>query len=633
MSLDRRRFLNACGSLGFASTLLPGVLFTIAAKAEDPRVTPEMIDEAAIIAGVPIATDQKDAMLSILNSNRKGFAELRALNIPNSVPPAIIFNPMPPGQEPTPPPAGADLRKPLHVSSAPAIAGKDVPKDLNELAFATVRELGELVRRRKVSSVALTEMYIARLKKYDPTLHFVVTITEERALTQAKEADKEIAAGKYRSHLHGLPWGGKDLLAVKGYRTTWGAGGFEDQMIGEDAVVVQRLDAAGAVLIAKLSLGSLAQGDRWFGGQTRNPWNPEQGSSGSSAGPGSATSAGCVAFSIGSETTGSISGPATRCGVTGLRPTFGLVPRTGAMTLAWSLDKLGPICRSVEDCALVMQAIWGPDGQDEACQNAWFQWNADFDWKKLRVGYLKDDFEKPWVQPTPPPAEDATAEEKKVYERRKATEPAQLASREYDRKFDLAALDVFRKMGVQLIPVTFPEFPYDAMCGIINAESAAAFDSLTLSGRDKLLTQASGSSWPNTWRAARFYPAVEYIQANRARTLAIRAFAKLFEQVDVIVTPTSGPSNQVAVTNQTGHPAIIIPNGVRGKDAPAPIAFAGPASAGPAGAGGGGNQGGGPNTPVSLTFLGGLFKDAETCALAHAYQQATGFHKLYPTLA
>jgi Asp-tRNA(Asn)/Glu-tRNA(Gln) amidotransferase A subunit family amidase len=634
MSLDRRGFLTVCSQFGFAATLLPGVLYAAAARSEDKRITAEMIDQAAVIAGIPIEPDQKAAMLSTLNQNRMGFDELRALDMPNSVPPAFVFDPMPPGQKPTPPPAGADHRKPLNVSAAPAIAMKEVPKDLNELAFCTVRELGELVRRKKVSSMDLTQMYIARLKKYDPLLHFVVTYTEERALEQAKVADKEIAAGKYRSILHGLPWGGKDLLAVKSYPTTWGAGGFEHQVIDEDAVVVQRLDAAGAVLIAKLSLGSLAQGDRWFGGQTRNPWNPEQGSSGSSAGPGSATAAGCVAFAIGSETTGSISGPATRCGVTGLRPTFGFVPRTGAMTLAWTLDKLGPLCRSVEDCALVMQAIWGPDGQDESCKNTWFQWNADFDWKKLRIGYLKDDFEKPWFQPTPPLADDATPEEKQAHEHRKAAEPALLASREYDRKFDLAALEVFKKMGVHLIPVAFPEFPYDAMRGIINAESAAAFDSLTLTGRDKLLVKASGSSWPNTWRAARFYPAVEYLQCMRVRELAIREFAKLFEQVDIIVTPTSGPSNQVAVTNQTGHLAVIVPNGVRGADAPPATSFGGGgAGTAPPAQGGGSNLNGGPDTPVSLTFLGGLFKDAETCAFAHAYQQATNFHKLHPKLA
>jgi hypothetical protein len=316
MSLDRRSFLQSCGRLGFASTLLPGVLYTMAARAEDKKITAAMIDEAAVIADVPIAEDQRAAMLSLLNANRKGYEEIRALNMPNSVTPAIIFDPMPPGQYPTPPPAGTNLRKPLHISPAPAIAAKGVPKDLNELAFCTVRELGELVRLKKVSSLALTEMYLSRLKKYNPKLNFYVTLTEERALAQAREADKEIATGKYRSILHGLPWGGKDLLAVKGYPTTWGAGGFEDQHFDFDATVVKRLDEAGAVLVAKLALGSLAQGDRWFRGQTKNPWNPLQGSSGSSAGPGSATSAGCVVFSIGSETTGSISGPSTRCGVT-----------------------------------------------------------------------------------------------------------------------------------------------------------------------------------------------------------------------------------------------------------------------------------------------------------------------------
>jgi Asp-tRNA(Asn)/Glu-tRNA(Gln) amidotransferase A subunit family amidase len=631
MSLDRRNFLSACGSLGFASTLLPGALFAIAAKADDPKITAAMIDRAALIAGISVEPDQKTAMLTLLNTNRKGFDELRALKMPNSVPPAIVFDPLPPGMKPTPPPAGADLRKPLHVTPAPAIASKEVPKDLNELAFCTARELGELVRLKKVSSLDLTEMYIARLKKFAPKLYFVITITEERALAQAREADKEIAAGKYRGMLHGLPWGGKDLLAVKGYPTTWGAGGFEDQMLDYDATVVQRLDEAGAVLVAKLTLGALAQGDRWFGGQTRNPWNTEQGSSGSSAGPASATSAGCVAFSIGSETGGSISGPSTRCGVTGFRPTFGFVPRTGAMTLSWTMDKLGPICRSVEDCALVMQAIWGPDGWDEACQDASFQWNSEFDWKKLRVGYLKDDFDMPWMQSTPLPADDATPEEKTAYARRKSMEPAQFAAREYDRKFDLAALDVLKKkMGIELIPVEIPKFPYDVMRSTFTIEGAAAFDDLTLTGRDKLLFERSQSTWPNSFRAERFYPAVEYIQIQRARTLAIRAFAKLFDEVDVIVTPTTGPSGQVTVTNLTGHPAVIVPNGLRGKDAPITPAALIP---GAAGAGSLGSPGGGPNTPVSLTFLGGLYKDAHACALAHAYQQATGFHKLHPPLA
>jgi Asp-tRNA(Asn)/Glu-tRNA(Gln) amidotransferase A subunit family amidase len=640
MSLDRRQFLSSCGKLGFASTLLPGALYTIAAAAESKRVTAEMIDQAALIAGITIEPDQKAQMLAALNTNLKGFEELRALKMPNSIPPAFIFDPMPPGQQPTPTAAGTDTRKPLHISPAPAIASKEVPRNLNELAFCTVRELGELVRRKKVSSLGLTQMYLARLKKYDPVLHFVITLTEDRALAQAKEADRDIAAGKYRGILHGLPWGGKDLLAVKGYPTTWGAGGFEDQVFDYDATVVQRLDAAGAVLVAKLSLGALAGGDKWFGGRTRNPWNTEQGSSGSSAGPGSATASGCVAFSIGSETGGSISGPSTKCGVTGFRPTFGLVPRTGAMTLSWTMDKLGPMCRSVEDCALVLQAIWGPDGQDEACRNASYQWNAELDWKKLRIGYLKDDFEKPWEPTSEPLPADATDQQKKAYERIKAEQPAQRLRREYDRKYDLAALDVLKnKMGVQLIPVEIPKFPWDIMRTIYTTEGAAAFEEMTLSGRDKILYDRSQSSYANSFRTAHFFPAVEYIQANRARTLAIRALAEVYQQVDIIVTPTTGASNQVTVTNLTGQPAVIVPNGLRGADSP-------PAGAGGGGGGAGGaayaapagpsdpdSQSGGPNTPLSITFLGTLYKDDQVLAFAHAYQQAAGFINLHPPYA
>ena len=297
------------------------------------------------------------------------------------------------------------------------------------------------------------------------------------------------------------------------------------------------------------------------------------------------------------------------------------------------MDKLGPMCRSVEDCALVMQAIWGPDDQDEAMPATWYQWDADFDWKKLRIGYLKDDFEKPWTPPVVPLPDDATPEEKRAYDRRIAAQPAQIASREYDRKFDLAALEVLKKMGVELIPVEIPKFPYDAMRFIYNIEGAAAFEQMTLSGRDKILYERSQSSYANAFRTAHFYPAVEYIQANRARTLAIRALAKVYEKVDIIVTPTNA-SDQVTVTNLTGQPAVIVPNGLRGPDAPkSPAgdagAFAG--AAGAPGAGGGGeNQGGGPNTPVSITFLGTLYKDAEVLAFAHEYQKAAGFLNLHP---
>ena len=620
MSFDRRAFLAISARFGLSSTLFPGALYTLAAQAQSasaapdknlPKITPEMIDQAAALAGITIAADQKAMMLDGLNEQRAGYAAIRKLQLPNSVPPAYIFDPLPPG-------ATVNTERRDAVYSA-AVA--TMPANLEDLAFATIPQLADLVRRKKVSSLDLTQMYIARLRKYDPVLHFAITITEDRALAQAREADSEIAAGKYRGPLHGLPWGAKDLLSVKGYPTTWGAGGFEKQTIDTDATVVQRLDAAGAVLIAKTTLGALAMGDKWFGGRTRNPWNPSQGSSGSSAGSAAATSAGCVAFAIGSETLGSISSPSTRCGVTGLRPTFGFVPRTGAMALSWTMDKLGPICRAVEDCAIVLTAIYGPDGQDLATRNAAFNWNAELDWKSLRVGYIASEFEpdKP-PAPTEKQAEPATAEEKKKREAHEREMAAFRARRAYDRKYDLAALDKLRSMGVNLIPVKLPELPYGAMTALLTAEAAAAFDELTTTGRDKLLTEQGVEDWPNDFRISRFYPAVEYVQANRARSLAIRQISELFKQVDVIVASTN--SEQLVATNLTGHPAVIVPNGLRGADAPTP----------PKVDTGDDDQIGGPGTPVSITFLGGHYEDAKLCAFARAYQEATGFHKQHPKL-
>lgn len=614
--LDRREFMRVCSGMGFGATLFPGVLW---AQAQGkPKITKDMIDAAAEIADVKIADEYKDMMLSDLNNAAKGYDAIYALHIANSVAPALLFDPVLPGMK-------FEMQKrPMRISKAPAIAASGVPKNLEELAFATCREQAELLRTKKVSSVALTEMYLERLKRYDPQLKFTVTLTEERALAKAKEADREIAAGKYRGPLHGLTWGAKDLLATKGYRTTWGAGGYEDQRIEDDATVVQRLDAAGAVLAAKLTLGALAQGDNWFGGKTRNPWNPKQGSSGSSAGPASATAAGCVAFSIGSETLGSISSPSTRCGCTGLRPTFGFVPRTGAMALSWSMDKLGPICRSVEDCALVLDAIYGPDGHDRTVKNAAFNWDAELDWRKLRVGYLQSDFErKPGDQQRGQEKEEpaATPEEQKKREEAKKRREAGIARAEYDRRFNDAALAKLREMGVQLIPIEMPKFPYDAMVPMLLAESAAAFDDLTRSGRDKLLTQQKANDWPNTFRAARFIPAVEYIQASRARQLAMEAVGKTIEKVDVIVAPTQ--SQQLVITNLTGHPALILPNGLRGADAPPPNSIED----------GSDDNVAGPGTPTSLTFLGHLYGEAKLLAFARAYQEATGFHRQHPSLS
>jgi Asp-tRNA(Asn)/Glu-tRNA(Gln) amidotransferase A subunit family amidase len=597
--------------MGLASTLLPGVLW--AQVKGTTKITKEMIDAAAGVADVAISDEYKQMMLDNLNEQAKGYDAIYALHIPNSVEPALLFDPVLASTK------YETQKKATRISAAPNITA---PKNIEDLAFATVRELGELVRTRKVSATALTEMYLERLKRYDAKLKSTVTLTEERARAQAKEADREIATGKYRGPLHGLPWGAKDLLATKGYRTTWGAGGFEKQMIDEDATVVQRLDAAGAVLVAKLTLGALAEGDVWFGGKTRNPWNPAQGSSGSSAGPASATAAGCVAFSIGSETLGSISSPSTRCGCTGLRPTFGLVPRTGAMALSWSMDKLGPICRAVEDCALVLGAIYGPDGKDRAVKNAAFNWDAELDWRKLRVGYLKSDFERaPGAQEDAEKEEPAVSEEekKKREEQRKRREAFQ-ARAAYDRRYNEAALAKLREIGVKLAPVEMPKFPYDPMVTMLTAEAAAAFDDLTRSGRDELLTAQGADDWPNTFRSARFIPAVEYIQASRARRLAMEAVAKAFDGFDVIVAPTG--SQQLVITNLTGQPALILPNGFRGDDAPKP----------PKEDNGEDDNIGGPGTPVSLTFLGNLYGEAQLLALARAYQEATGFHRKHPAL-
>jgi Asp-tRNA(Asn)/Glu-tRNA(Gln) amidotransferase A subunit family amidase len=634
MTLDRRKFLTACSRAGITSALLPGILYTLAAQAQDaagpnadtdqskpPKITSEMIDQAAVLAGVgPFTTEQKQMMMDGLVDQNGSVKAIRALRLDNSVAPAFVFHPLPAvkAREDTSARPRDEAAKGKNVDLL--ITPPSMPPRIEDLAFSTVDELGWLLANRKVTSVALTQMYLDRLKRLDSKLHFSITLTEERALAQAKAADAEIAAGKYRGPLHGIPWGAKDLLAVKGYPTTWGAGGFEHQQFDEDATVVQRLDAAGAVLVAKLTLGALAMGDKWYGGRTRNPWNPNQGSSGSSAGPASAVAAGCVPFAIGSETLGSISSPSTRCGVTGLRPTFGFVPRTGAMALSWTMDKLGPITQTAQDCAMVLEAIHGPDGKDTSVAPADFRWDPSLDWKKLRIGYLKSEFDPPEPLKLPEAAASETAEEKKKREERIAAMKVNRARRDYDRRYDLAALEKLKAMGVNLIPVELPKLPYGAMVPLLGAEAAAAFDDLTRSGRDKLLTEQGVEDWPNSFRISRFYPAVDYIQANRARTLAIQQVSALFDQVDIIATPTNG--TQLVATNLTGHPALIVPNGLRGADAPRP----------PKIDDGDNDDIGGPGTPVSLTFLAGHYQDAKLAAFGWAYQQATGFHKLHPKL-
>jgi Asp-tRNA(Asn)/Glu-tRNA(Gln) amidotransferase A subunit family amidase len=561
---DRRAFMGYFASLGLGSTLLPGVLW--ARIADGAELTTETIACAEEIAGIELAPEQRELILEDVKEHQKAIETLHKIPLPNDVPPALVFNPLLPGMTIEPP----TKKLPMARSRASL---REAPGTIEELAFAPVTELSELIRRRKVTSTQLTRMYLDRLRRYDPVLHAVVTLTEERALRQARAADEEIARGRYRGPLHGIPWGAKDLLATKDYPTTWGVAMNREQMLGEDATVVQRLDEAGAVLVAKLTLGELAWGDVWFGEMTRNPWKPEQGASGSSAGPGSATAAGLVGFSIGSETLGSISSPSTRNGVTGLRPTFGRIPKTGAMALSWSMDKLGPMCRSAEDCALVFDAIHGADGKDLSAFSAPFHWNARLKPNQLRIGFFQ-----------------------KAFERDDESYP--------NKKFDLATLDVLRSLGATLIPVEVPEFGYDAMSLILSAEAGAAFDEITRTGRIDEMKRQGKNTWPTTFRAARFIPAVEYINANRARTLAMHAWAELFRGVDVIVTPTFGTS-QLLATNLTGHPAVILPNGFREED----------------------------GTPVSITFLGGLFGEDKLLAVAHAYQSATDFHLKHPALS
>ena len=570
---DRRRFLAYFSAIGLGGTLLPGVLWARAAGGEE--ITVATIACAEEIAGLKFSEEQRQQMVDGLKNQESQIEQLHAIKLENSVAPAVHFDPVPPG---------VMLALPAkHASVRSRVAPRAVPANLEELAFLPVTELAELVRRRKVTSMQLTEMYLGRIKRYDPVLQAVITLTEERARRQAAAADAEIARGKYRGPLHGIPWGAKDLLAVKGYKTTWGAGPYRDQIIDADATVVQRLDAAGAVLLAKLTLGELAQGDIWFGGTTKNPWNVAQGSSGSSAGPASAAAAGLVGFAIGTETLGSISSPSTRNGVTGLRPTFGRVPRTGAMALSWTMDKIGPIARSVEDCALVLEAIHGPDNLDRTVKDIPFSWDATLKPTSLRVGYNKAAFE--------------LAERNDKNQLQHGT-----------KRFDDAALDVLRRLGVPLIPVELPEMPYGAMRLVLVAEGAAAFDELTRSGRDRELVQQTPRDWANTFRTARFIPAVDYVNANRARTLAMQKWHALFQTVDVIVTPTNVGS-QLTATNLTGHPAVILPSGFRDTSDTDTT-----------------------QVPVSLTFLGGLYQEAKLLAVAKAWQDATDFHRRHPVI-
>jgi Asp-tRNA(Asn)/Glu-tRNA(Gln) amidotransferase A subunit family amidase len=512
------------------------------------------------IAGLAFTEAERKLMLDGVNEQLEHYQKLRTVSIDNAVPPALAFDPRLPGMQ------FETRRKRSRFSRVRKL---HAPADLEEVAFWPMSQLAELIRTRQVSSVELTKMYLARLKRYDPVLKCVVTLTEDLALKQARRADREIARGQYRGRLHGIPYGAKDLLATRGIRTTWGAEPYRDQIFDYNATVVDRLAEAGAVLVAKLSLGALAWGDVWLDGVTTlNPWNLEEGSSGSSAGSASATAAGLVGFAIGTETLGSIVSPSTRCRVTGLRPTFGRVSRHGAMALSWTMDKIGPIGRSVEDCALVFDAIYGPDGRDLTVVDLPFNYDAGLDVTQLRVGYIKRAFEV-----------------------------------ERDNQVnDETSLAVLQSLGIRLIPIELPELPLEALEPILTAESAAAFDELTRSNHDDLLARQVKDAWPNTLRQARLIPAVEYIQANRVRTLAMQAMQSLMDKIDVYVAPSFGNAN-LLLTNLTGHPAVVVPNGVTVK-----------------------------GESSSLTFTGRLYGEAAALSVAKAYQDATRFHLRHPEL-
>jgi Asp-tRNA(Asn)/Glu-tRNA(Gln) amidotransferase A subunit family amidase len=513
------------------------------------KVTPEMIQQAEWIAGVELKPEDRESAAKGLSRALAGFKQLRAVKLDNSVPPAVLFNPAP-----TQPSPESNSRGHARPVEAPALGR---PQSGEDLAFLPVAALAALMRTRQVTSLELTKLYLDRLRRYDPALKCVITYTDELALRQAERADRELAAGHYRGPLHGIPWGAKDLIAWPGYKTTWGATPFKDQVIDTKATVAARLEEAGAVLVAKLSLGALAQGDEWFGTMTRNPWNVREGSSGSSAGSACATAAGLVGFALGTETLGSIVSPCSRCGTTGLRPTFGRVSRYGCMTLSWSMDKVGPIARTVEDCAIVFAAIHGFDGLDPTAVDRPFDWPSRRDLRSLRVGYI----------------ENNTA----VAER--------------------SELRVLTDLGVKLAPIKLPsKYPVGALTVILDAEASAVFDELTRQGVAQDL-----NTWPETFRQGQFIPAIEYLRANRIRTLVMREMEEIMSQVDLYVG-----GRDLTLANLTGHPTVVLPNGLRKR--------------------------GGVETPTSLTFTGRLFGEAELLAVAQAYQRATDFHLARPPM-
>jgi Asp-tRNA(Asn)/Glu-tRNA(Gln) amidotransferase A subunit family amidase len=578
---SRRRFLAHFTAAGLGGTLAPGVLWARMQDAGADRVTLAMLTDALKLSGIELNEEDRQAMVEAANTALERIEALRALHIPNDVSPPYHFSPVVAGMR-------VDrARHPWVMSKAPAVKR---PAQLEDVAFWPVRHLAELVRTKQVTSVELTRMYLARLHRHQPRLNHVVTFLDDHGLAEAERADKDIAAGRDKGPLHGIPWGCKDIISVKGVKTTWGSPAFTEQQFDYDASVVEMLRDAGAVLIAKLTTGELAAGDNWFGGQTKSPWDPTQGSSGSSAGPASATAAGDVAFAIGTETSGSILSPAARCGLVGLRPTFGRISRHGAMALSWTQDRLGPFCRHAEDCALVMQAIARPDGRDLSVTEVPFNWNAALDVRGLNVGILQASFDE-------------------------LTEPAAKANA-------AATLEALTALGIrQFLPVPVPDFDYDVSA--IGVESGAFFDEHARAGR---MAKARNRGRPN----GRLVSAVDFLQSQRARTMMMEALATATAHVDVYVVASNsigrgGPGGPPAprapgaprpsrtpqppgqrhfqMANLAGYPAVNVPNGFTG-------------------------EGG---TPTSIVFYAQPYREHQLLALAKAYQDRARWHERRPT--
>jgi Asp-tRNA(Asn)/Glu-tRNA(Gln) amidotransferase A subunit family amidase len=522
-------------------------------------LTVKDIPAAERVIGLQYKAAERDSLFDEVKNMASEFTKMRNYPLDNSVPLSTWQSPRLPGM------TFNTKQQPVNWKISNDVK---LPANKNELAFYSILQLASLLKNKKISSAELTTFFIGRLKKYGDTLQCVILLTEGIAMEQARQADREIAAGKYRGPLHGIPYGLKDLFAVKGTKTTWGAAPYKDQVINEDAYVYTRLKDAGAVLVAKFTLGALAMGDYWYGGRTKNPWNLKRGSSGSSAGSASATVAGLVPFAIGTETWGSIISPSTQCGATGLRPTFGSISRTGAMALSYSLDKVGPICRSAEDAAVVFNYLHGTDFKDQAAVNMPFNYPGKTDLKGLKIAYAKNYFDRG----------DTLGNELKV-------------------------LETYRSLGADLIPVNFPDsgiYNFDIMGIIISAECAAQFDDFTRSEMDDMMTRQGKNDWPNQFRSARFIPAVEYINAYRHRYLLLQKLNEMMSQYDVIICPTNG-GRQVAITNLTGHPAICFPTGF--------------------------NRNG---LPTNITLVGNLYSEATLLSVARAFQENTGFNKQHP---